>query len=546
MKFIKCGDNTGMAHCDMYQSRIDLLGTLVKAQFKDLPSIQDLTKVDSVKRLRDQLIRNEQLPLAVEVSTKCGLDPSGVWGIWGMTYLQCGDFQGAREKFGRCLRAPMDRNQIVSGSGLLSDIIDCLESMPGSGTTELQALLSGSIKLLLASPISSVSEDPGMDSVQFQECLYYLHTYGSYFSLVDFHRRNGYWMKSVQYIIDHKCSTEVFIEGLLMPSLKSGGVCEATGSDDYRRSDFGKMESLFMKDYVRAAMTCITCFYQRGAQSYLDLVGRLNFLYTAQQHMHDYLDASKWGSVKRPPTTPTTDQVPHWNSASPECAVRLVLTQAEAQKHIRTIQLQVDITKYMEQCLTHPEADAMVLATSYVRKLGGDSQTSALPTVFGSSKIRTDLVSMILLSGNNIDIAFDLALRIVKEFRLGAVAIFTHVAREMVQHSRYDHVKHLLDKMSAAGMGDDESVDEIVGACLLVIADRNSEVKETENLIKLLRNDSNKINAYILCGKLRSAYLLAVKGERVEDVQRIVGAAQRMGQTAVKNICNKWLQQRKK
>ncbi|KAL5009256.1 hypothetical protein ScPMuIL_014837 [Solemya velum] len=134
----------------------------------------------------------------------------------------------------------------------------------------------------------------------------------------------------------------------------------------------------------------------------------------------------------------------------------------------------------------------------------------------------------------------------LNEFRLGAVAIFTHVAREMVQHSRYDHVKHLLDKMSAAGMGDDESVDEIVGACLLVIADRNSEVKETENLIKLLRNDSNKINAYILCGKLRSAYLLAVKGERVEDVQRIVGAAQRMGQTAVKNICNKWLQQRKK
>lgn len=55
-----------------------------------------------------------------------------------------------------------------------------------------------------------------------------------------------------------------------------------------------------------------------------------------------------------------------------------------------------------------------------------------------------------------------------------------------------------------------------------------------------------QINAYILCGKLRSAYLMAVKSERVEDVQRICGAAQRMGQTAVKNICDKWLQQRGK
>ncbi|VDI79486.1 zinc finger FYVE domain-containing protein 26 [Mytilus galloprovincialis] len=71
------------------------------------------------------------------------------------------------------------------------------------------------------------------------------------------------------------------------------------------------------------------------------------------------------------------------------------------------------------------------------------------------------------------------------------------------------------------------------------------KAKEAENLIKLLRKDSHKINAYILCGKLRSAYLMAVKAERVEDVQRIAGAAQRMGQTAVKNICNKWLEQKK-
>lgn len=39
---------------------------------------------------------------------------------------------------------------------------------------------------------------------------------------------------------------------------------------------------------------------------------------------------------------------------------------------------------------------------------------------------------------------------------------------------------------------------------------------------------------------------MAVKAERVEDVQRIAGAAERMGQTAVKNICNKWLEQKKK
>ena len=54
--------------------------------------------------MRDKLIQVERLHLAVEVSTKCGLDPAGVWGAWGMNCLLSGDFPGAREKFSRCLK----------------------------------------------------------------------------------------------------------------------------------------------------------------------------------------------------------------------------------------------------------------------------------------------------------------------------------------------------------------------------------------------------------------------------------------------------------
>ncbi len=50
-----------------------------------------------------------------------------------------------------------------------------------------------------------------------------------------------------------------------------------------------------------------------------------------------------------------------------------------------------------------------------------------------------------------------------------------------------------------------------------------------------------QINAYILCGKLKSAYLIAVRGEKVDDVRRIAAAADRSGQTAVKSIADKWL-----
>lgn len=40
----------------------------------------------------------------MNVSTKCGLDPTGVWAEWGMNCLQSGEFQAAREKFSRCLK----------------------------------------------------------------------------------------------------------------------------------------------------------------------------------------------------------------------------------------------------------------------------------------------------------------------------------------------------------------------------------------------------------------------------------------------------------
>ena len=56
------------------------------------------------RRLRDRFIEAERLTLAMEVSTKCGLDPSGVWGAAAFSLLQAGDFPGAREKFSRCMK----------------------------------------------------------------------------------------------------------------------------------------------------------------------------------------------------------------------------------------------------------------------------------------------------------------------------------------------------------------------------------------------------------------------------------------------------------
>ena len=49
-------------------------------------------------------MKDERLQLALEVCTKCGVEGTGVWLAWGRACLQCGDFAGARDKFGHCLK----------------------------------------------------------------------------------------------------------------------------------------------------------------------------------------------------------------------------------------------------------------------------------------------------------------------------------------------------------------------------------------------------------------------------------------------------------
>ena len=51
-----------------------------------------------------------------------------------------------------------------------------------------------------------------------------------------------------------------------------------------------------------------------------------------------------------------------------------------------------------------------------------------------------------------------------------------------------------------------------------------------------------QINGFVLCGKLKNAYLVAIKARMVDEVQRISEIAFKAGQLSVRDICEKWLQ----
>lgn len=51
-----------------------------------------------------------------------------------------------------------------------------------------------------------------------------------------------------------------------------------------------------------------------------------------------------------------------------------------------------------------------------------------------------------------------------------------------------------------------------------------------------------QIKALVQCGKLKNAYLIAIKSRQIEEVRNISEIAEKAGQLAVRDICEKWLQ----
>ncbi|KAL0178188.1 hypothetical protein M9458_027082, partial [Cirrhinus mrigala] len=99
------------------------------------------------------------------------------------------------EKFARCLKAPVDRNQLNHGGRLLQEIVQQLESTvkPTLSTTVDEDVLA-SLRELEEALSDSAPLDGAESRVQrcsyYQECLFYLLTYGTHLSLISFYLRH--------------------------------------------------------------------------------------------------------------------------------------------------------------------------------------------------------------------------------------------------------------------------------------------------------------------------------------------------------------------
>ncbi|XP_054713463.1 zinc finger FYVE domain-containing protein 26-like [Uloborus diversus] len=535
---VKCHqvhDSKGEALADIYFQHLDIMKLLVNANCRHLLPREALTIGDTVRKLRDKLLEEERMNLALEVSTKFNLDKTGVWSTWGLFCLRAGDWQTARLKFQQFLKKIGDKTAQAQENPLLNKILKVLENSKHDGNDKAAAIYKdlSSLKNIEKGLSEAKSEIVPLSVSAKKECLFYLNMYGSHLSTVQFYYRNDLKLEALNYILEKKCEADVFIEGLFMPMLKNAEFSvlkqlltqadpSLTSWWNYTFSTCRHLErleyfnvlyelQLFMEDYVRAAKSAIN-FYLMGAATYGTLFERLHYLHSAKRHYEKYLKLHE-----------NSDMNDVWKKKK---NVKIISSK-EAESYIEVIALQEEVTKFVQGVELSNQA--------------GKEQTlksKVLPTLLGNSLKKSKVVIMVILKALDLDERFELAVKIIKIFHLDALSVLCNTVKELILQDKKIQIPHFLTCVKCF-FSEIVKVDEVILECVPSLSDQG---KEVEDIIKMLNSDTNKINAYLMCGKLKSAYLLAIKMNSALDVRRIMVAAEQSGQDSIQRFCRKWLE----
>ncbi|XP_032083490.1 zinc finger FYVE domain-containing protein 26 isoform X2 [Thamnophis elegans] len=538
MMFVKAGRSQELALCDSYLSKVDVLNILVAAAYRHVPSLDQILEPAAVSRLRNQLLQAEYYQLSVEVSTKTGLDPGGAWHAWGMACLKAGNLTAAREKFSRCLKSPLDLNQLSLGSRLVQEVVQYLETTVKpllsvqdddyfATLKELEAILRTRSLSLEMTPEGKMQHNS-----YYQECLFYLHNYGTNLAIINFYMRHNCMREALLHLLNKESPPDVFIEGIFTPSYKSGklhmlenlletidpgleswgiyliAACKHLQKKNYYHILYELQQ--FMKDQVRAAMTCIR-FFTDKAKSYTELKERQKWLLKVKDHLKVYLQEVSRSSARK----------------KFACSFRKKMSAPDVSRHINTVELQMEVTKFLHRC----EKSGTLSV--------GDLP---VPTLFGNNQMKIEVACKVMLEGKNIEEGFGISFRILQDFQLDVAAIYNKVARQLVKQHSYSEIRQLIKCIKESGAADKNDGDNVILSCLDEFDSIPAE--ELDNLIQDMDSDENKIQAYLKCHKLRSAYLISVKQENVRAVQlvqHIQQMAEDGGDDVVQAICTQWL-----
>ncbi|KAF2070635.1 hypothetical protein CYY_008045 [Polysphondylium violaceum] len=563
----KSGGPTLVAICDTYLGKVELFQSLVISKCSGSLSLMDLSDPQKARQLRDRLIQEDRLRLAIDVATKCNIPADSAWAAWGMSLIQMGSYTEAREKFKYCLAASGGDRRVMSPSNslsidnidssiILNQIIQQLESPPSPNHSDFRSLYN------FMSTIPLNSKNPKIDDAQFyalllphsninvtnsptasstnaiaglfsslsnstnsntdikkinyeidktrrDEAIYYLKKYGGGRILVNFLIKHNQTELALKTVLSDNLHTSIFFDEIVVKCISNSSLQELFNiikSIDPKLMAFqdhllaackilNERKSyqllltfqLFMEDYIRAGSTCVKMFV---SDTDLASTTRLGYLEQAYNFFTNSL-----ANYKKGPNN--------------------VLSEIEINKYISNINTQIEVSKffYSQKCPTS------------VHKFH----------IFGSTKLKSELVEQLTIYNN-----FELGFKLTQEAKLPLPPIYINAFSAMVRRKNISKTEEYLNNLRT--FIDPNDWDSIAMPVIEILCLEFKEFKLCEKLIPKLYNPSNGVRVGILCGKLKTSYLLAVQNNDRELVRIVMDEAQRTNQQVILKWCQELLE----
>lgn len=196
----------------------------------------------------------------------------------------------------------------------------------------------------------------------YDECLYYVTSYGSHLDIINFLVKHDQIFTALKYIIYQTVDSEIFVQAIFLPYLKRGRtdaiIMFMMEIDETllvwkdhiiqtcryleRR---GLLNSLYhlqilLKDPVRASMTCVK-FYSMGCSKYTELLSNAFHLVNAQKHLQSELELCQWEEIKVVQAPRRIDE---------DGSLLMKMDPRTLNSHINTIWRQIEVTKFLAKC----------------------------------------------------------------------------------------------------------------------------------------------------------------------------------------------------
>ncbi|OWR53816.1 hypothetical protein KGM_204158 [Danaus plexippus plexippus] len=391
-----------------------------------------------------------------------------------------------------------------------------------------------------------------LDPFFYKECVYYLSSYGSFVDNIMFYMKHSNMSEVIRYCYDNSVDKETFTESVYMNCLKKNKVDELVKSMKEMDSSFNmwseyimhicrtlemskRLEALYALQcgtgqHARASASC-ALLYSRplpaGRDPFSELVTRQHHLTAAMHHLNQCIPVNKVNDQK---------------------SIHFHLDKATIDNLMSTISRQLEVAKYLAACEASGSLNNKIInAVIPLQNLRRNDSDLRPLTLFGSNTDKIRIVAIVLVSGQTVEVGFDLAFKIICEHKLDSMNIYTHVAKYLVNADRFMEVKNLAkcirtSKETAASLMSDQVLEAgttaVVGRCE---ARGQLHDEQAELLIADINSVAIKISCYLVCHNVSSAYILAARHDRINDLRKVLQEAERLCNEQVRNACLKRL-----